>query len=200
MQKADLFAYIAAFISIMLAIALSDMVQSVHRLLRDRARVRWDVLTPLLAVWVFMWVTSEFFSMVFDAGYNRLTFYGMMGLLVVPTITSLLAFAVLPDEVPEQGLDLEKFYFANLSYFVVLLTAIQLADIGRVVAFAWHYDGFARIEAWYSIFAMWIAYFLFLGLMYFVRERWAQLVALIVLLLLGHFGFGWGFVEAKPDV
>ena len=200
MQKSDLFAYIAAFISIMLAIALTDMVQSVHRLLRDRARVRWDVLTPLLAVWVFMWVVSEFFSLLFDARYDRLTFYGLVGLLAVPTLSALLAFAVLPDKVPAEGLDLREFYYRNLSYFVVLLATAQLGDVGRVLVYAAHYNGFVRIEPWYPLLIMWGAYFACLALMYLVRSRWAQIAALIGLLALAHFGFGSGLIEAKPDV
>ena len=197
MPKLELFSYIAAFISIMLAIALTDMVASTHRLLRDRARVKWDALTPLLAAWVFMWVVSEFFSLVYDAGYDRLTFYGLVGLLAVPTLSSLLAFAILPDDVPPEGVDLTKFYYENLSYFVALLAAVQAGDIGRVVAYALRYNGFAKLDAWYPLIIIWSAYFLCLALMYFVRIRWAQLAALIGLLVLAHLGFGGGFIEAN---
>ncbi len=199
MPKQELFSYIAAFISIMLAIALTDMVQSTHRLLRDRARVRWDFLAPLLAAWVLLWVVSEFFSLLYDARYPRLTFYGLLGLLAVPGLSALLAFAVLPDEVPQAGLDLRKFYEDNLSYLVVLLVAVQVADVGRVRVYAMHYNGFQRIEPWYPLIAMWGVYFALLALMFFNRRRWVQGAALIGLFVLGHFGFGSGVVEVLPD-
>lgn len=199
MQRWDLFAYVTAFITIMLAIALTDMVQSLHRLLRERSRVKWDALILLLALWVFLWVVSEFFAVWLDARFQKITFYGLLGLLVVPTLTSLMAFAVLPDQVPEDGLDLEKFYFDNLGYFVVLLGLLQVTDIGRVMHYASRYDGFASFEPWIFYLLMWAVFFAFLALMYFVRARWAQFTALAVFLIQAHIGFGGAVIEALSN-
>ena len=199
MQKWDLFAYVTAFITIMLAIALTDMVQSTHRLSRDRARVRWDPLILLLALWVFLWVVSEFFAVWLDARYEKITFYGLLGLLAVPTLTSLMAFAVLPDHVPDEGLDLQKFYFDNLDYFVFLLALLQLTDMGRVVYYAIQYDGFSDFQPWIFYLGMWATFLSCLALMYFVRARWAQYAALIVFLIQAHIGFGHAVIEAVPN-
>jgi uncharacterized membrane protein YfcA len=198
MPKAELFAYLAAFVTIMLAIALTDMVQSAHRLLRDRSRVRWDLLTPLLALWVFLWVLSEFFSLWLDARFEKLTFYGLLGLIAVPTLTSLTAFAVLPDDVPSEGLDLKRFYYDNLSYFVLLLALINVADVGRILSFAIRFDGFKAIGPWVPYLTWWGLTFACLVLMYFVRKRWAQFISLIGLLVVAHLGFGRASIEALP--
>jgi len=128
MEKSDLFAYPAAFISIVLAVALTDMIQSTHRLLRARDRVKWDPLTPLLALSVFLGILAMFFSLWGDARFEKLSFYGLVGFMAGPTLTALIAFAVLPDEVPDAGLDLKKFYFDNRRYLVILLALSAITD------------------------------------------------------------------------
>lgn len=199
MTKADLFSYLAGFVTIMLAIALSDMVQSTHRLLRDRARVKWDVLTPLMAIWVFLWVLSEFFSLWVDARFDRLTYFGLLGLVTVPTITSLAAFAVLPDEVPTAGLDLQSFYFDNLRLLVILLALINIGDVSRVIIYAARFDGFVQFEPWIPFLAMWSVAFASLALMYWVRVRWAQLAGLMMLLADALAGFANGYISALSN-
>ena len=199
MTKADLFAYLAGFVTIMLAIALTDMVQSTHRLLRDRTRVKWDVLTPLLALWVFLWVLSEFFSLWVDARFDRLTYFGLVGLVAVPTLTSLAAFAALPDEVPAEGLDLQRFYFDNLGLLILLLALITIGDVIRIIIYAIRFDGFVALEPWLPFLAMWSVAFACLGLMYIVRARWAQLTGLIGLLAEALIGFASGYIEALPN-
>jgi hypothetical protein len=199
MTKADLFAYLAGFVTIMLAIALTDMVQSTHRLLRDRARVKWDALTPMLAIWVFLWVLSEFFSLWVDARFDRLTYFGLLGLVTVPTLTSLAAFAVLPDEVPATGLDLQRFYFDNLRLLVILLALIHVGDVGRIVIYAARFNGFVKLAPWLPFLAMWGVAFASLGLMYFVRTRWAQFVGLFALLANAMMGFASGYISAQAS-
>lgn len=181
MQKWDLFAYLSAFVTIVLAIALTDMIQSTHRLLRARRRVRWDTLTPLLAAWVFLWVLSEFFSLWLDARYEKINYFGLLSLMAVPTVAALTAYAVLPDEIPEEGLDLEQFYFENRRYLVLLLALFNVADIVRIVVYAFRYDGMDEFAPWIGYLIVWTAFFACLALLYFVRSRWAQLTGIFLL-------------------
>ena len=181
MQKWDLFAYLSAFVTIVLAIALTDMIQSTHRLLRARHRVSWDILTPLLAAWVFFWVLSEFFSLWLDARYEKINYFGLLSLMAVPTVAALTAYAVLPDEIPEKGLDLEQFYFENRRYLVLLLALFNVADIVRIVVYAFRYDGMDEFAPWIGYLIVWTAFFACLALLYFVRSRWAQLTGIFLL-------------------
>jgi hypothetical protein len=181
MLKWDLFAYLSAFVTIVLAIALTDIIQSAHRLLRARRRVRWDVLTPLLAVWVFLWVLSEFFSLWLDARYERINYFGLLSLMAVPTVAAFTAYAVLPDEIPQKGLDLEQFYFENRRYLIVLLALYNVADILRIVVYAFRYDGMNEFAPWIGYLIVWTAFFAGLALLYFVRARWAQLTGIFLL-------------------
>lgn len=181
MQKWDLFAYLSSFVTIVLAIALTDMIQSTHRLLRARHRVKWDILTPLLASWVFLWVLSEFFTLWLDARYETITYFGLLSLMAVPTVAALMAYAALPDEIPEEGLDLEQFYFQNRRYLVLLLALYNLCDIARTVIYAFRYDGMNEFAPWITSLIRWTAFFACLALLYFVRARWAQLAGLVIL-------------------
>jgi hypothetical protein len=175
------------------------MVQSTHRLLRDRARVTWDVLTPLLAIWVFLWILSEFFGLWLDARFDKLTFFGLLGLVAVPTLTSLAAFAVLPDGVPTEGLDLKRFYYDNLGLMLALLALIHLGDIARIVVYAIRFNGFTTLGPWLPFIGMWAGAFACLGLMLWIRARWAQLCGLIGLLTVALIGFAGAYIEALPD-
>ena len=181
MQPGDLFEYVAAFVTIVLAIALTDMVQSTHKLLRARSRVKWDALTPLFALWIFLWVLLEFFSLWLDARYDRLTYFGLVGLMVVPTFTALAAYAVLPDDVPDEGLDLERFYYENRAYLLALLALINAGEILRMVIYAYRFDGFDEFEPWMPWISLWLGTFAVLALLYFVRIRWVQYVGLLLL-------------------
>jgi hypothetical protein len=59
----DLFAYLAAFVSVVLALAVSDLLQSLHRLIRARKRVRWSLTAILAAGLVFLAILEEFFGL-----------------------------------------------------------------------------------------------------------------------------------------
>lgn len=198
MQKADLFAYLTAFVTIVLAIALTDMIQSTHRLLRRRAQVKWDILTPLLALVVLLWILSEFFGLWLDARFDRITYYGLAGLMAVPVITALAAYAVLPDDVPAKGLDLAQFYWNNRRYIAVLLALMHLGDLGRILHYAYRYNRFASGEPWIQVIAIFGIAFACLAVMYFGRRRWTQLAAILTLLVVAHFGYSAASIDALP--
>ena len=129
----QLFAYLRSFVTIVLALALVDMVQSTHRLLRARARVGWDVRPLLAAVVIFLSVLSEFFSLWGVGAIESFSFPELVGLMVTPTLLSLAALAVLPDDVPQGGLDLGEFHIGNRRYlFPVFALAVAADFIGNV--------------------------------------------------------------------
>ncbi|HET9337212.1 MAG TPA: hypothetical protein VFO12_12490, partial [Sphingomicrobium sp.] len=44
------FEYITALVAVVLGLAIADMATSLHKLLRNRRRVRWDWVAPLAAI------------------------------------------------------------------------------------------------------------------------------------------------------
>jgi len=109
----DMFAYLAAFVSIILALAVSDLVQSFHRLLRGRRRVKWSLTAIIATLTVFMAILEEFFGLWRFTGVERFTYFDLLTLIVPAILLSIAAMTVLPDEVSEEGLDLARHYMEN---------------------------------------------------------------------------------------
>jgi hypothetical protein len=105
--------YIAAFISIMIGLALADLAMSLQRLLRGGNRVKWDLLTPAAAILVTAFVINVWWSMF--GTLNALQSISVAGF--IPDLISLLllfclASSALPDEVGE-AIDLGIYYQDN---------------------------------------------------------------------------------------
>lgn len=186
MNNADLFAYLAAFVSIVLAVAVTDMIHSAHRLLRSRHKVKWDPLTPLLALAIFLLLLWQFFGLWGDARFDRLTFNGLIALVATPAIYTFAAFAVLPDEIPEQGIDLRQFYFDNRRYIAVLLAFATVGDIIRTLRW---FGTQAEIDTemfWWSFTLAFAGSGVACVLIYFARSWWLQLVAVLSYLLVTY--------------
>src|SRR5688572_18694291 len=116
-----LFSYLAAFITIVVAIAVGDLAMSLHRLLRARRRVAWRPLPLLAALFVLLALLTLFFELWTLTRLEALSYYALVWMLVPPLLTFLAASAVLPDEVPPEGLDLDAFYFAERRYLYAVL-------------------------------------------------------------------------------
>jgi hypothetical protein len=135
----DMFAYLAAFVSVVLALAVSDLVQSFHKLLRARQRVKWSFTALVAAVTVFMAILEEFFGLWRFTGVERFTYFDLLTLIVPAILLSLAAMTVLPDEVPDGGLDLAQHYMANRRVLYLLTTLwvvgvfVRLMDLFEAV-------------------------------------------------------------------
>ncbi len=134
-----MFAYLAAFVTVILALALSDWVQSLYRLIRARRRVRWSLTAIIAAVMVFLAILEEFFGLWRLAGVARFTYVDLLALIVPPILLSMAAMTVLPDEVPKGGLDLAQHYMDSrrllylLLFLWVLAIFLRLTDVHEVV-------------------------------------------------------------------
>ena len=114
-------------ITIIFGLMLTDLFASVHRLIRHRRRVRWHWLSLVVAWYVLAMILKNWWSLVrhqedaFWTGGWIFFFYGHLLLLLY-----LVASAVLPDEIPEEGLDLRDFYFETRRQFWGLLAGVNL--------------------------------------------------------------------------
>jgi hypothetical protein len=135
----DLFAYLAAFVSVILALAVSDWLQSFHRLLRARKRVRWNAVAILTACLVFLSILEEFFDLWRLVGVERFMYVDLLTLILPPIVISITAMTVLPDEVPPEGLDLGEHYMENRRLIFLLLSVwicgvfLKLNDLHELI-------------------------------------------------------------------
>jgi len=105
---------------------LADLFASMHRLIRNRKRVRFHWL-PLFTAWyVLIIILKNWWGLVFQGGdevgvSGWLFFYYAHLLFLFYLVVS----AVLPDEIPESGLDLKEFYLENRLYLWGLLACVN---------------------------------------------------------------------------
>ena len=180
---------VAAFVTIVLAIAVSDMVHSTHRLLRKRGKVKWSALPLIAALFVVLAVLSEFFELWTVTDATSFSFFELVALMVTPTLLALAACAVLPDEVPDGGLDLEEFY---RRYFYAVIAIAVLGDLIGNIREAWRAtDGTISMGHplwWLAIPLAGLTFFLCL-LLAWSNRRWVHGVGLLGLLGVALFGF-----------
>ncbi|HJU27122.1 MAG TPA: hypothetical protein VJ722_10625 [Rhodanobacteraceae bacterium] len=137
----DAFSYLSVLISIILGLAVTQVLQGFRSLMLARSRVRtywpalvWAVLALVICVQVW-WA-------MFDLSQRpaaRWTFldFGLVLLQTVPLY--LMAGLVLPDVDVERGLDLREHYYAHHRWFfslLVLLIVISIVKV-RVLTSAW---------------------------------------------------------------
>jgi hypothetical protein len=128
-----LFSYLSAFVTIVLALGLSDLLMSFHRLMRKGRAVRWSGLAVAAALFVLLALLTEFFSMWGLVQVDRVSFVGLVFHLLPTFFIFLAASAVLPDEVGEGPLDLDAFYFSQQRYIYLTLSFAFLGDAPRAL-------------------------------------------------------------------
>jgi hypothetical protein len=186
MKNQSLFDYMAAFVTIVLAIALSDMLMSMHRLLVARDRVRWSAIPLGAALFIFLGLISEFFSIRIFANVATVPFAYLVLLVCVSGLISMAAFAVLPDDVPPEGLSLWASYLKRRAQVYILLALGLAGDSARFIADAALSNKFR--SAWapanaqlYGIEIVEIGIFIVLA---WRKERWVHGVGVTLVLLL----------------
>ena len=188
MHSADMFAYLAAFVTILLALALGDMVQSTHRLLRAHKVVRWDIVAVMAAVVVFLSLLSEFFVLWDEIGVARYTYYELVWLVINPLLVALAALSVLPDDVPSDGLDMREYYFDHRKYLYSVLALQQVTDLIRKLMWGAKVGALDNPQFWWYVpmVGAWLAAFIVLA-----WSRSARVHLIVLVLLIGYSQFAY---------
>lgn len=197
MNQSDLFSYLSAFVTIVLAIAITDMIQSTHRLIRARRRVKWDMAPLIFAGAIAIAVLSEFFALWDTFAVTTITFPRLLWMLLVPTLAALLAYSALPDDVPQDGLDLREFYTSERRTWVVMMALLIVFDIARSVELISHRRDWV-IE--YAMFVGKLLPFTIAGLilMWIGRSRrWDLVGVLLVAAVATYANMSW-VISARP--
>lgn len=170
------FEFLTAFVAILIGLAIADLATSLHRLLRARDRVKWDWATPAAAAMVAIQVMAQFWVFWFSRSDRIYTFASTFALTAVLALVFLIASAVLPDEVPAQGIDLKAFYETNRRY----LWSLEALYIATVTLQEW--DKFGAPEHQLDLGNNAIGFVQAVAAVLF-RWRWLQAVVLASFLL-----------------
>lgn len=170
----------------MIGLAITDLATSVHRLLRHRRKVRWDWVAPLAALLIL--------AEMFDAWWGWRGFSGAtLGQVVPPFLALILVFlaasAVLPDEIPDAGLDLGEFFDEQRAYF----WGIYSAYIAVVVLWFMGQDiqeGLSGVDIIRKRWFDYLSILLYLGLT-MVKPRWISGVVIAATLAWQMVGLDW---------
>jgi hypothetical protein len=180
------FDYAAIFYGIVVALAIETVLVNLHRLLAAGKRVRWHWMAPATAVNACLVTLGEFWILWTDRNQwtGSFSFFQFLPWAVPLFLMFLSAAATLPEEVPEEGLDLKTFYFDNRRHYWGLVAAyfgfniaINLVNLAR----------FGQNAAWQENLRWMIGDFIGLGtagLLFLFRAYWVHAVGIVLGLIL----------------
>ena len=118
-------------VAIILGLAMAELGTSFHRLIRAGKRVRWDWMSLALAYAMLLEIVQFWWlSQAWYANATELRLIEFLPRFLIFLLIYLMAAAVLPDKIPENGIDLRAFYVESSRYFWALV----------VLAHAHHHD------------------------------------------------------------
>lgn len=128
-------AHSLVLVSIIVGLAITDLIGDFHRLIRARAKVRWDPLALAWAVIALMLIVN-FWSGVY-LGLTAIAQATNGGTLLLalapPVLLYMLCACALPERVPPEGLDLRESYWRERRYFFGLLTAYLCLTVAQAI-------------------------------------------------------------------
>jgi hypothetical protein len=181
--------YLLPLVSVLVGLALADLLTSVHRLLRARRLVRWDWLPMAAALLAALLILDLWWGFYGHLGRESITFASFLPAFAQLTVLFLVSAAVLPDRIPTEGLDLRAFYDANRVYVWTLLAA-YLAIILAYNASVYQPRGAGPIAAALDFLPNLLTLGLLIGLAA-TRRRMVHAVGLFLLLAVAILSW-WG--------
>ena len=130
----DAFSYLSVLISIILGLAVTQVLQGFRGLMLARSRVRmyWPALVWAVLVLV---IGTQVWWAMFDTNLRPAASWTFLdfGLVLLQTVPLyLLAGLALPDVDVERGLDLREHYYAHHRWFFSLLVLLIVISIMKV--------------------------------------------------------------------
>lgn len=166
------FDYALGLLTILMGLALADIIFSFHKLAVRARSIRWDGRPLIAAALVVVECVHHWFAQWTLRTYSiALHFPVYFGMFVELMLLVLLATSCLPDD-PGDDCDLGEFYDRRRRYFWGLFAAYQLLFFIWWIAFFGATTADGRMAAgaldWFRVIAPVIAF----GLLALVRRRW----------------------------
>ncbi len=110
--------YIILFTSILIGLAIADLSLSLHKMLRYRKRIRWNLIVPVLGFVILCSILNLWWSIYKKySALESISFIEFLPQVFILVTFFLLSASVFPDEKPEEGFDLQEFYIENRGQF-----------------------------------------------------------------------------------
>jgi hypothetical protein len=123
----DITTHLVTLISIIIGIGLTEMLGNLHRLIRNRSRVKWDWLPVAWAAVLFLLVINYWWSIYLGvSGLGQTSNAAEFGLILVPPILLFLTTAsVLPHFGGDSEWDMRRHYGEQRQTFIVTFALYQ---------------------------------------------------------------------------
>lgn len=163
-----------SFIAILAGLGVSDLILSLHRLLRIRNQITWHWLPIVQAIISFQVMIVFWYNISSDLNSPLIkTSLGFLFWLLPLICVLLIMLAVLPDKTPKVNFNLYDWYIKNRKYYFTLYI---LLIITTIVNRLFQYE---TKEGWYIPV---ILLFVFSALLV-SKKRWVHALGTILLFL-----------------
>lgn len=130
----DSFEYLSVLISVIVGLAITQILQGVRALMLVRSRIRL-YLPPLIWAGLLLLVAAQMWWSMFGLRDETDWTFALYGILLLQTTLLYLASGlILPDVDPTDVVDLEASYHANARWFFAVLTATALVSVWKELA------------------------------------------------------------------
>ena len=176
----DAFSYLSVLLSIILGLAITQVLQGFRDLMQVRSRLRlyWPCL--LWAIILLVVCVQEWWAMFGWRDYRPWTFFGFSLILAQTVATYLIAALALPDVRGDEPIDLRAYYYANHRWFFLMFSIALAISIGKDVFLSGHLP-----DPPLNAIAQFVFVALSLGAAFTTRERYHKLFAPLGAILFG---------------
>lgn len=129
----DEFSYLSVLLSIILGLAVTQVLSGFRGLLQSRARVRIYWPSIVLACVTLVACAQTWWAMFDLRSYQEWTFAGFAIVLLQMISLYMLAGLVLPDFPGDQPIDLREFYFAQHRWVGLVIVVIGFVSLAKDV-------------------------------------------------------------------
>ena len=130
----DAFSYLSVLISLILGLAITQVLKGVRGLMHGRARVRSYWPTVLWAALIIVIAVQSWWSMFGLRHHQDWTFVEFSAVLAQTIVLYLLAALVLPDIFGDAVVDLREHYYDNRRWFFSLLVMLIATSLLKALA------------------------------------------------------------------
>jgi hypothetical protein len=127
----DAFSYLSVLISLILGLAITQVLKGFRGLMQSRARIVGYWPAVLWAILIMVIAVQSWWSMYGLRHYQPWTFVAFSAVLAQTVVLYLLAALVLPDFFGEAPVDLREHYYGHRNWFFALLVLLIVASIGK---------------------------------------------------------------------
>ncbi len=127
----DAFSYLSVLLSIILGLAITQILQGFRDLMQARTRLRLYWPSLLWAILLLVICVQEWWAMFGWRNYHPWTFFGFSLMLGQTVATYLAAALALPDVRADEPIDLRTYYYANHRWFFALGVIVVVISISK---------------------------------------------------------------------